>query len=279
MMADQGATAKPRSELALRVVSSLVLAPLVLGATWYGGWPFGLLWLVAAVAVWWEWCGLVDQPSRWTVFALGTVGIVIAALALEFRQSLIAIGVLLATTVLATALAAARREWSGAGVIYSGAVALSPVMLRQDSEWGLVAIVLLFAVVWGTDIAGYFGGRAIGGPKLWPAVSPKKTWSGALSGLALTLVLSVLLGWIAGVRSVVVLALVGIVLSAVSQAGDLFESSMKRHFGAKDSGNLIPGHGGVMDRLDGFIFAAAAALLIGLAHTGLESPSRGLLIW
>jgi phosphatidate cytidylyltransferase len=200
-------------------------------------------------------------------------------LTLEFRQTLIAGLTLAAATILVAALSSARRWWSAVGVPYAGAIVLAPVMLRQDAQWGFAAIVLLFAVVWGTDIAAYFGGRYFGGPKLWERVSPKKTWSGALSGAGAAMTAGIIVGAVAGVTSLVAVSLVSLVLSAFSQAGDLFESSLKRRFGAKDSGQLIPGHGGFMDRLDGFVFAAAAAALIGLARAGLESPSRGLLIW
>ena len=131
----------------------------------------------------------------------------------------------------------------------------------------------------GTDIAAYFGGRLIGGPKLWPRASPKKTWSGALVGAAAAVGAGVAVGRIAGVENLVPLGLVCLVLSIASQAGDLFELIVKRQFGAKDFGHLIPGHGGLMDRLDGFVVAGLVAALIGAWRTDLPTAARGLMIW
>jgi phosphatidate cytidylyltransferase len=150
--------------------------------------------------------------------------------------------------------------------------------LRGDAQYGFLAIVLLFAVVWATDIAAYFAGRAIGGPKLMPKVSPNKTWSGALVGAACAVIAALAIAWYAGL-ALAAIGLLALMLSALAQAGDLFESFLKRRFGAKDSGHLIPGHGGLMDRLDGFVAAAAAAAAIGLLRGGMAAPGRGLLVW
>ena len=156
---------------------------------------------------------------------------------------------------------------------------LAPILLRRDPALGFVAILFLFAIVWATDIAAYFAGRAIGGPKLWPAVSPKKTWSGAVGGTLGGVAAGLVVVKLRGLAVAPVLVLVAFVLSVVAQAGDLLESAIKRHFGAKDASQLIPGHGGLMDRLDGFLTAAAAAVMVGLARGGLEGPARGLLVW
>ena len=170
----------------------------------------------------------------------------------------------------------------GAGALYAGAAMLAPALLRGSPTQGLAAILWLFAIVWGTDIGAYFGGRLLGGPKLWPSISPGKTWSGALIGAAR---FDALLAWIVaaiatpgGVKVVAALGL-GLVTSALSQVGDLFESAMKRRAGVKDSSRLIPGHGGLMDRLDGFIVAAAFAAAV--AWTRSEGPwiAPGLLKW
>ena len=166
-----------------------------------------------------------------------------------------------------------------AGIAYAGGVAAATVLLRSDPIWGLTAIVLTFAVVWSTDSAAYFGGRLIGGPKLWPQVSPKKTWSGALTGTIAAMVAGLAVAVCAGAPRLAPVALVCFAMSVASQLGDLLESSIKRHFGVKDASALIPGHGGVMDRLDGFIFAVALASIVGFVRGGFEGPSRGLLIW
>ena len=164
---------------------------------------------------------------------------------------------------------------------------LAPMLLRADPDYGFFAIVLIFAVVWTTDIMAYFTGRAVGGPKLCPAVSPKKTWSGAVGGTLCAMGVAYFLPRIVGVLSTDViastvrvvnplnLAAIGLMLSVLAQVGDLLESWIKRRFGAKDASHLIPGHGGVMDRLDGFWAAALVGCLIGLAHGGLHNAALG----
>jgi phosphatidate cytidylyltransferase len=156
---------------------------------------------------------------------------------------------------------------------------LAPVILRADAEFGFVAVILLFAVVWTTDVVAYFVGRALRGPKLWPRVSPNKTWSGALAGTVASVVAAVALASMTTRTSLLAVVIVAAFLSIVAQLGDLFESAVKRRFGAKDAGQLIPGHGGLMDRLDGFLFAAAAAALFGSLREGMEAAARGLLVW
>lgn len=169
--------------------------------------------------------------------------------------------------------------WIACGFVYAAAMFVAPVWLRTDATYGLLAIVLLFAIVWSTDIFGYFAGRAIGGPKLMPSVSPKKTWSGAIAGTLGAMIVAVLVTRAFGTFSIVSIACVALLLSVCAQAGDLFESFVKRKFNVKDSSQLIPGHGGVMDRLDGFWAAALAACVIGVSRGGLADAARGLLIW
>ena len=220
------------TNLALRIVSAAVLAPLALMAAYADGWLFAAFWGVAAALVLWEWIGLVEGPL-----------------------------------------------WIAAGLFYAAVMVVAPVVLRTDAEYGFAAMVLLFAVVWSTDIFGYFAGRAIGGPKLLPAVSPKKTWAGAVAGAAGAVAVTVLAARWFGLVDLGAIAAVALVLSVVSQFGDLLESWIKRRFGAKDASHLIPGHGGVMDRLDGFWAAALVGAAIGLARGGLGAAARGLLLW
>jgi phosphatidate cytidylyltransferase len=156
---------------------------------------------------------------------------------------------------------------------------IAPVLLRNDEPFGLAAIMLLFAVVWVTDIAAYFAGRWLGGPKLWPQVSPKKTWSGALVGTGTAILAGLTVASLAGLGNWPALAILCLALSIASQLGDLFESAVKRRFGVKDAGTLIPGHGGLMDRLDGFVAAVFVAACVGLCRGGIMAPSRGLLSW
>lgn len=234
------ASAPARSNLALRVVSSLVLAPLALIAAYLGGLFFVLFWAIAASIVLWEWARIVVQ-AKLRGFAF--------------------------------------IDWLAAGVAYAAVLLFAPLILRRDPMLGFAAIVFLFAVVWATDIAAYFAGRALGGPKLWPAVSPKKTWSGAAGGTLGGIAAGVLTVKLMGISVAPMLILVACLLSVAAQAGDLLESAVKRHFGAKDAGSIIPGHGGLMDRLDGFLTAAAAAAMVGLLRGGIEDPARGLLVW
>ncbi len=163
------------------------------------------------------------------------------------------------------------------GVSYAGTLAVCLPILRQSIPDGLAIILWLFAVVWGTDTMAYFGGRLIGGPKLAPRLSPSKTWSGFLTGVSCGALLGVLIApsWGGEVR----IFFAGLCAGALAQAGDLFESSIKRRYGVKDTGSLIPGHGGVMDRLDGFIAASVFATVVGLLRFGPAAAGSGLLQW
>jgi phosphatidate cytidylyltransferase len=156
---------------------------------------------------------------------------------------------------------------------------LAPVFLRADAGFGFVAVLLLFAIVWTTDVLGYFAGRAFGGPKLWPSVSPKKTWSGAICGTLGAVVIALFVAAQFGSFDRIAVIAVALLLSVVAQAGDLFESWVKRQFDAKDSSHIIPGHGGVMDRLDGFWAAAVAGCVVGVLRGGFDEPARSVLIW
>jgi phosphatidate cytidylyltransferase len=269
-----------RSNLALRVVSSLVLAPLAIASAWFGGPVFIAFWLIAALVVLWEWQTLVCGHDRNSVLTVGAAALVSAAAVLAVGWFGIAIAlVALGGFGIAALASQVRRGWCVAGLLYAASILVAPVLLRRDAALGFAAILFLFVIVWLTDIAAYFAGRAIGGPKLLPRVSPKKTWSGAIVGSAAAAVGGVLLARQFGIGDMATIAVVALVLSVVSQAGDLFESAVKRRFNAKDASQLIPGHGGLMDRLDGFVTAAVAGALIGLLHGGLNAPARGLMVW
>jgi phosphatidate cytidylyltransferase len=167
--------------------------------------------------------------------------------------------------------------WGLAGVLYAAALYYSVLVLRQDALYGLHAILFLFAVVWGADIGAYFAGRTLGGPKLAPRISPKKTWSGFGGGLITAALAGALVLKVMGVAPGGWHIALALVLAVGSVLGDLFESGFKRHFGVKDSGSLIPGHGGFLDRLDGFVIAAVLAAIIGLARGGTERAASALL--
>jgi len=277
-------------DLPLRVVSALVLAPVAIGIAYLGGWIFAVFWGIAAVVVMWEWTTLVAGPGRRAVLMTGIVAVVLSvALAAsstgasdalrDLRFAAAAIVLAMGMLALAAIAPRERASWFAAGVPYAGAMALAPIVLRSDAEFGFLAMIFVFAVVWMTDIAAYFVGRAVGGPKLAPRLSPNKTWSGSIGGLAGAVLAAVLVVHFGGVGGMPAAIVVAIGLSSVAQIGDLVESAIKRRFGVKDASSLIPGHGGLMDRLDGFVAAAVLACLIGLAHGGMDAPARGLLIW
>jgi len=268
------------SELALRVCSALVLVPLALATAYLGDWPFAVFWSVAAMGVLWEWTSLVAGIDRRSVLMTGVASLALALALVVSGLPLAAVIVLAIGTLAAASLAPAeRRLWIAGGIPYAGALGLAPIVLRSDREDGFLAVIFLFAVVWTTDIAAYFIGRAAGGPKLVPQVSPNKTWSGAIGGTLAAVVVALALAKTAALAGLFAIAMLAIVLSVSAQAGDVFESFLKRRFGAKDSSHLIPGHGGLMDRLDGFVTASVVATLIGLARGGFEAPGRGLLVW
>jgi phosphatidate cytidylyltransferase len=267
-------------ELALRIISALILAPLAAGVAYLGDWPFAIMWILAGAGTLWEWSTLSLRSARAGAVAVGFATFAAAGVLLGCGYpgaalALLAVGALAAALVSRTV----APGWAFAGLLYAGTIVAAPILLRGDDMLGLTAVVLLFAVVWATDIAAYFTGRAIGGPKLWPAVSPKKTWSGAIGGTVAAVVCAMAVAHVASLPSLSAIGVLAVALSIASQAGDFLESAIKRRFGAKDSGALIPGHGGLMDRLDGFVAAALLAALIGIVRGGLEAPSRGLLIW
>jgi phosphatidate cytidylyltransferase len=271
------------AEVGLRVVSALVMAALALGALWVGGWLFAAFWTVAGIAVLWEWQNLVGGEGVRARLSLGAAAIALTAGLGSLGHPEAAITVLaLAALAVGWIARGERAVWAGAGVIYAGAMVLAVCVLRSSLFYGLVATLWLFAVVWTADIMAYFGGRLIGGPKLWPRISPGKTWSGFFVGVVSGAIVSCIVAlWLTtpGEASVAPLIALGLLTAAISQGGDLFESSVKRRFGAKDSSHIIPGHGGVMDRLDAFVFASIFAVIVGTLHKGSVAAAHGLLVW
>ena len=266
--------------LILRVVSALVMVPLALGAAHYGGLIFLAFWTVAALIVLWEWDAMVCAHDKNPVFTIGSVAIVGAGLLWGIDRPVPALILIsLGTLGVATLASKIRRSWCVAGLVYSSALLIAPVVLRADAMFGFFAILFLFAVVWSTDIGAYVAGRGLGGPKLMPRVSPNKTWTGAIAGLVAGVCGGVAVAIFAGIGNLAAIGLVAFVLSVASQAGDLAESAIKRQFKVKDASWIIPGHGGLMDRLDGFVVASVLALLVGLVRGGIAAPGRGLLDW
>ena len=277
--APSGGQPKQLSNLQLRFVSAVVLAIAVLSLTWIGGFPFRLLAAGIAGAIFYEWTRMARVGTG------GSLGFLPEALMLVCIGALI-VGAPAWTLLLLTAAAAlflliAGRmqragRWEAGGLAYAALSGVSLALLRDGDDAGLVAILFLFAVVWATDILAYFVGRAVGGPKLAPSISPGKTWSGAIGGAVGGVTAGIVLSALAGAGVSLVLVIVALLLSVISQVGDLFESWVKRRNGVKDSGNLIPGHGGVMDRVDGLVAAAFALYVIGWAFGRADYPAHAL---
>ena len=254
------AVAPQWADLRVRALSALVLLPVGIGSLWAGGWWWTGLVGLAAIGLAAEWAALCGgRADSLGVFTLLAVGLAAAG------QAGAALVLLAAATI--TLWWRDRRLWPALGVPYVGLASVALVWLRADPASGRRDVLVLLLVVWATDIAAYVAGRLIGGPKLAPSISPGKTWSGAAGGLLGAL----LVGWIAapGAAGPALAAL----LSVVAQAGDLMESGIKRRFGVKDSGRLIPGHGGLLDRLDGVLTAAPLAALLAFA------AGRGVGLW
>jgi len=260
-----------RSELRVRVVAGAAMATVALGALWLGDLFFWALVSAASLLMMAEWAGLAKAP-RWKLI----VALVIAA----------------GTLSMAGGIAADPAEWAIpandplsdiVGIIGGGALLLGLVTMSGRLGWGLlytvlpaVALVYLrdqhglaltlwtLVVVWATDIGAYFAGRAIGGPRLAPRLSPNKTWAGLIGGMAAAGVVGAAIAAGAGLSAR--LLWLGVALAVAAQGGDLFESWLKRRAGVKDSGAILPGHGGVLDRLDGLV--PVASLMAVLAAMG-----------
>lgn len=265
-----GGGAGKRSNLQLRVLSAIVLIVVVLAATLFGGFWFRLFAVSMSAGIFHEWLAMrKEEPGGqfhgWLAFAVLAIILLLDA---PLLGCVAALGAGLVWLSAAWALSRATL-WPLWGLFYAGLPAIALSFLREE---GLVLVILLFVVVWATDIMAYFTGRSLGGPKLAPSISPGKTWSGAVGGAAFGLAGGLAVAASVAGASLGALATAGLVslaLSVVSQAGDLFESAVKRRNGVKDSGAIIPGHGGVMDRVDGLVPAAvllyAATLVLGSA--------------
>jgi phosphatidate cytidylyltransferase len=246
-----------------------------LGCAYAGGWAWTVLVALVAMVLAWEWDGLCahrpavrpDLPG-WVCIAVVTAGV--AAGGWPGARAGLA---LLVAGALATSLAAAMARapnalWRGAGVLYVGVPCLAIVWLRNESQFGWTGLLWLLLVVWTTDVAAYAVGRAIGGPKLAPQISPGKTWAGLVGGIAAAAVVGALIGLYVRPRDFGLLVAASALLAVIEQLGDLVESAIKRRFGVKDSSAIIPGHGGFLDRVDGLMAVAVAVAGLTLAGRG-----------
>ncbi|RAU22566.1 phosphatidate cytidylyltransferase [Paramagnetospirillum kuznetsovii] len=252
--------------LKTRVISAVVMAPPALLAAWMGGYAFAVLVAVAAALMCWEWHGMLTKgfgPSG----RLAAVACFLAAL-LAVSQPHAAVVMVAICAAMAALLAKPEQDgrlWAGLGALYVGLPSVALVWLREDPAMGAAVVWWLLLMVWATDIGAYAFGRMIGGPLLLPAVSPKKTWAGLVGGMICSALVGLGVAAVFGLPAVFTVALLSALGAVVAQVGDLFESWVKRRCGVKDSSSIIPGHGGVLDRVDGLLSAAFVVAAMTLA--------------
>ena len=262
----------------MRIAAAAVLIPLAVAIAYAGGWLWTALVTLAAIGLFVEWLAIVGLAGATRVTVPGVAALAVAGLCFAIGRLDAALIVLAVGFVAVVSIAPERRGWAAAGFLYAAAAEIASVLVRLDPVKGFAALMFVLLIVWVTDSGGYFAGRGIGGPKLWPRVSPKKTWAGAAGGFAASLAVAV--GFAAfDLGEIGPLLMLSGALSVVSQLGDLFESAVKRRFGVKDSSHIIPGHGGLMDRLDGFVAAVVVAALFGFLRGGADGVGRGLMVW
>ena len=264
--------------LLMRVVVAAVLIPLAVAVAYFGDWLWAALVTAAAIGLFIEWLSVVGLGSAVALAIRGGVGLALGGICFVVGRIDAALIVLALGLICVLWTAPERRGWAAAGFCYAAAAEIASVLLRLDPAKGFAALMFVLFIVWVTDSGGYFAGRGIGGPKLWPSVSPKKTWAGAIGGFAASLAVACAFAAFDLGRTVPLLISAAI-LSVASQLGDLFESAVKRRFGVKDSSHIIPGHGGLLDRLDGFVAAVVLAAIFGFLRGGADGVGRGLMVW
>ncbi len=290
----KGVTAQPvtepaKSNLLTRILSALVMIPLALGATYFGFPYFNILVATCVALMAWEWRNMVSGGRfgySGILLGAGLLGAVFAASAGAYTIAVLITGLL---GVVFFAITAVRRLligaplhsqemdqavhpsnslWMATGALYIGVPSLALIWIRNDWESGLVAVIWLFVLVWAADSGAYAAGRLIGGAKLAPKISPNKTWAGLGGCVISAAVAGGVMAEMAGIEGSIEIVLLSAFIGMASQGGDLVESAVKRHFNVKDSSNLIPGHGGVLDRVDALLAAVAVAAFISLLKKG-----------
>ncbi len=262
------------SNLGLRVASAAVMVPAALAAVWFGGWAYLVLVSVGVTLLSFEWGSMSAKASPVRVSVLVMVAVLAGVFLMHHDRYVLAWAAVAVGAVAAAMLAGGaieRRADAGLGVLYIAPAALALVWLRDSNETlshqGAWWTLMLFAATWMADIGAFAVGSALKGPKLWPRFSPNKTWSGFVGGLGAATAVGASMAafsqfqlntWAAG--------LIGLLVGLATMGGDLWESALKRRFGVKDSGDLIPGHGGLLDRVDGLMFAAVAMAIARLAN-------------
>jgi phosphatidate cytidylyltransferase len=275
-----GVHSNQKQEIVRRVASAAALATVAVTATLYSRWSFLVLVLVGDGLVAWEWGRLTRGNGLDGTSLLAAIGAAALVVSLAWGRPEYGLLFIAAAAVAIWFLqgrSGAGTRWALAGLAYAALPAAALVWLRSDEAFGAIAVLYLFAVAWTTDTVSYAAGRLIGGSKLAPRISPHKTWSGFFAGVLSSSLVGLAFAILLKSGSVLGLVLVSLALALACQLGDLLESWVKRRFGAKDASKLIPGHGGLLDRIDGLLLAAVLAGLIALRDPA--APGRALLIW
>ena len=282
-MSEQEAAATAIAEqtsrnLVARVAAAAVLVPLALGTAYAGGWWWTALVTLAVIGLYVEWLKVVGLAHARRVLATGVIALAAIGLSMGLKRPEAALAAWVLGFAGVILLASERRGWAAGGFLYASSAQLAAIAVRADPVKGFDALVFVLFVAWASDIGGYFAGRGIGGPKLWPRVSPNKTWAGAIGGFLLSLAVAATFVAFGRGKALPLLGLAAM-LSVAGQFGDLLESAVKRRFGVKDSSHLIPGHGGLMDRLDSLVAALVLAAIFGLLRSGADGVGRALMVW
>ncbi|PZW43582.1 phosphatidate cytidylyltransferase [Humitalea rosea] len=263
-------TSKDWRDLRKRALSAAVLGPAALAGIWLGAAPWTAMIALAIAVLAWEWvhlCGLRTRTLPGAAVPLVVLAACTFSIADEGRLALLVLFLgFVGTWVIAARDVAPTKPpaWLAIGVLYIGLAGIALIELRHDNAAGQANVLFLFLVVWASDSGAYLAGRAFGGPRLAPAISPGKTWSGALGGLLGAMIVGVAVASAMAPGPTGRVMAVAALLGVATQAGDLLESAIKRHFHVKDTSSLIPGHGGLLDRLDGVLAAAPTAALLAL---------------
>lgn len=276
---DGGDQAQPRGgNIWLRVISGVVMAAIGLGTAYLGTLPFAILTFFIAAVMAWEWTRIVRGTSNDIAFYIYIATLLAAAILTGLGMAGLAVAAVMTGSLIVFALLFGRSHsiLSMLGVVYTGLPVIALGWMRGDGALGFRAALFVIAAVAVTDTFAYFSGRTIGGAKLMPSISPNKTWAGLVGGVLATALFGAIYPTLSGSGDALWLAGLGAVLAIIGQAGDLAESALKRRFALKDASALIPGHGGVMDRMDGVVTASIAAGLIAFA-IDLYAPTRALL--
>lgn len=271
-------------DLLPRLLSAIVLIPLTAIALTAGWLLFALLIALVMAGAYREWEEMITgRHSAWpSVFIMGMVAMIAIAHPMNGAwASAVVFGV---AVVIAAFIKAPNRHWRIGGVIFFGFATIAFLAIRGSSGVGIWAGIFLVSIIWMTDIGAYFVGRIVGGTKLSPDVSPSKTWSGAAGGLCAGTLSGIAVWFVAGwaldtPSPFAIGLLISVVISISGQLGDLAESAVKRRFAVKDSGDIIPGHGGLMDRIDSLTVAGIVLWCVGLANRGLGAVPQGILFW